>query len=70
MGIVAPAGTPAPIVKRLNEEITQVLRDPQVTAKLLNGGMQAAPSTADEFGTLMRKDAEKMASLFRGKAKK
>lgn len=70
MGVVAPAGTPAPIVQRLNEEIAQVLKDPQVIAKLLQGGMVAAASSPEEFASIMRKDAEKMAGLFRAKPKK
>lgn len=70
MGIVAPAGTPAAIVQRLNEAIAQVLKDPQVAAKLLGSGMVAAPSTADEFSALIRQDADKMAALFRAKPKK
>lgn len=70
MGVVAPAGTPAAIVQRLNTELTHVLKDPQVAEKLLNGGMVAAPSTADEFANLIRKDTDKMGSLFRGKPKK
>lgn len=70
MGVVAPAGTPAAIVKKMNDEITQVLRDPQVAAKLLNGGMVAAPSSADEFASVIHKDADKMQALFRVKTKK
>lgn len=70
MGIVAPAGTPASVVQRLNTELNLVLKNPQMAEKLLNGGMVAAPSTADEFSSLIRKDADKMAILFRAKAKK
>ncbi len=70
MGVVAPAGTPGAIVARLNEEITQVLRDPQVLAKLQNAGMIGAPSTAEEFGSVIRRDADKMQALFRRKMKK
>jgi tripartite-type tricarboxylate transporter receptor subunit TctC len=70
MGVVAPAGTPAAIVQRLNAEIAQVLKDPQVAAKLLNSGMVAASSSPDAFASVIRKDADKMAGLFRGKPKK
>lgn len=70
MGVVAPAGTPAPIVQRLNEEIGRILKDPQVSAKLLQGGMIAAGSSPEEFASIMRKDADKMAALFRGKPTK
>lgn len=70
MGLVAPAGTPAPIVARLNEEVNQVLRDPQVLAKLQAAGMLGAPTSADEFTQLIRRDADKMQALFRSQLKK
>lgn len=70
MGLVAPAGTPAPIVARLNEEVNQVLRDPQVLAKLQTAGMLGAPTSSEEFSQLIRRDADKMQALFRSQPKK
>jgi tripartite-type tricarboxylate transporter receptor subunit TctC len=71
MGIVAPAGTPAPIVARLNEEINQVLRDPQVAAKLGNaGGMTAAPGSQEEFTQVIARDTQKIQALLRTQPRK
>lgn len=70
MGLVAPAGTPAPIVARLNEEVNHVLRDPQVLARLQTAGMLGAPTTAEEFSQVIRRDADKMQGLFRSQLKK
>lgn len=67
MGIVAPAGTPAAVVQRLNEDIAHVLKEPSVVAKLLNAGLVAAPSSPDNFSTIIRRDADRMAALFKGK---
>ncbi len=48
-GIVAPAGTPKPIIARVNFECAVILRDVEVVARLRALGMDAAPSTAVAF---------------------
>ena len=48
-GLSVPAATPAPIVKRLSEALTQALANPDVRAKLEAQGGTVAPSTPDEF---------------------
>lgn len=70
MGIVAPAKTPAPIVRRLNEELNAVLRDPQTNARLQQAGMLAAPGSPEDFGRLIRQDAEKIQALLAPRTKK
>jgi tripartite-type tricarboxylate transporter receptor subunit TctC len=49
-GIVAPAGTPKPIIARLNFEIAVILRNADVLARLRALGMEAAPGTPAAFG--------------------
>ena len=49
-GIVAPAGTPKPIIARLNFECAVILRDAVVAARLHALGMEAAPATPGAFG--------------------
>ena len=44
-GVVAPAGTPAPIVERLNAEINRALASPELRARLDAEGAEAAPGT-------------------------
>ena len=44
-GIVAPAGTPAPVVERLNGELKKILAKPDVKASLLNQGAIATWTT-------------------------
>ncbi|TFZ03489.1 Bug family tripartite tricarboxylate transporter substrate binding protein [Ramlibacter rhizophilus] len=48
-GLSMPAGTPAPIVKRVSEALNQALADPQVRAKLEANGSLVAPSTPQEY---------------------
>ena len=55
-GIMAPTGTPAPIIKRLNTEIVKALKDPD-TAKLIEAqAIQIVASTPEEFAAFIKKD--------------
>jgi tripartite-type tricarboxylate transporter receptor subunit TctC len=47
--IFAPAGTPRPIVNRLNEAIHKALADPELKAQLQSRGAEAAPGTPEEL---------------------
>jgi len=56
-GFVAPAGTPAEVVARLNAEINQVLAQPAVREKLLAQGFELAPAqTPAMFATIIARD--------------
>lgn len=48
-GLSVPAGTPASIVKRLSEALSQALATPEVRTKLEAQGGTVAPSTPEEF---------------------
>ena len=62
-GLVAPAGVPADIVGRLNAEIGKALRDPGISAKLANQGVDANPSTPQAFSELIRSELKKYANV-------
>ena len=62
-GLIAPAGVPQDIVKRLNTEIGRVLNDPEVRSKLAQQGVEASPTTSKEFGDLIASDLKKYALL-------
>jgi tripartite-type tricarboxylate transporter receptor subunit TctC len=49
-GIVVPAGTPPPIVARLNAEIGQALTDPEIRATFEKQNIEPSPGTAEAFG--------------------
>jgi tripartite-type tricarboxylate transporter receptor subunit TctC len=63
LGIMAPRGTPQPIIDKLNAEITKVANRPDVKEAWLKQG--AAPMTMkpDEFGAYIRKDIDKWAKV-------
>jgi tripartite-type tricarboxylate transporter receptor subunit TctC len=55
-GIMAPAGTPAPIIRRLNTEIVKALKEPD-TAKLIEAqAIQIVGSTPEEFAAFIKRD--------------
>jgi tripartite-type tricarboxylate transporter receptor subunit TctC len=49
-GLFTTAGTPAPIVDRLNAEVNRILRDPQTIARFAEQGIVPAGGTPQEFG--------------------
>ncbi len=58
-GVVAPAGLPEDIVKRLNKEIAAVLAEPAVAARLKALGNEPKPSTPDAFKRRVASDIDK-----------
>ena len=54
IGIFAPAGTPAPLIGRLNAAIGKVLTTPEVKDKLAALGLAAAPSTPGELAEIVK----------------
>ena len=64
-GFLAPAGTPRPVIDRLNAEIVKALRDPQIRDLLVPQGIEILASTADEMETLMKVHMTKWANIIR-----
>lgn len=55
-GILAPAGTPAPIVQRLSEALRKVLQDPAVVQKFYAGGSEARAMSPVEFAAYLSRE--------------
>ena len=64
-GIVGPARLPAPVLKRLNEELNAVLALPDVKEVLAREGAEPRPSTPEEFGKLISADLTRWAKLIK-----
>ena len=58
-GLVAPAGTPRPIVTRLHDIVAASLGKPDVKARLAGLGLEPAPQTPEEFGEFIKKEIAK-----------
>jgi tripartite-type tricarboxylate transporter receptor subunit TctC len=61
--IVVPAGTPKPIVKRLNAELVKVVNLPDVKERFQGQGLTAVGSTPEQMGALMREESMQVAKL-------
>ncbi|MGQ0512568.1 MAG: Bug family tripartite tricarboxylate transporter substrate binding protein [Betaproteobacteria bacterium] len=62
-GILAPAGTPADIVGRLNGEINKAIQAPEVRARLASLGTDPTGGSAAEFGATIRADIARWAKV-------
>jgi tripartite-type tricarboxylate transporter receptor subunit TctC len=58
-GIMAPAGTPAPIVDRLSKDIQEVLKSPELTAAFDREGASAVTMTSAEFTAYIQNEIAK-----------
>jgi tripartite-type tricarboxylate transporter receptor subunit TctC len=63
MSIVAPAGTPMPVVERLNDVLNKALAEPDFTKRLRDNGMAPLPLTVAAFGDFIKRDASRWAEL-------
>jgi tripartite-type tricarboxylate transporter receptor subunit TctC len=57
LGLVAPKGTPKPIIDKLNKEVVHILTEPDVRDKFNKTGNFAVSSTPEEFEAFIRKEA-------------
>lgn len=64
-GLVAPAGTPAPVVQWLNGEVNAVLKDPAVVARLDAIGAIPVGGTPAEMGTFMKVQSNRWARVIK-----
>jgi len=58
-GVVAPAGTPEPVIARLNAEVNRALATPELKARLVAEGAEAAPATPQAFGAFIAAEIER-----------
>ena len=64
-GMQLPAGTPKPIVDKLNRDIVQLLKEPDVVQRFRNQGVEVVASTPAEFSQLVQKEIVKWTQLIK-----
>lgn len=64
-GLVAPAGTPREVVRRLSDELQSALRHPDTVARLEGMGTQITPGSAEEFDALIAHEVERWTRVIR-----
>ena len=65
IGVFAPAGTPKPVIDKLNAEINKALALPDVIKNLENQALDPSPSTVDQFNATLKADYEKYGKLIK-----
>jgi tripartite-type tricarboxylate transporter receptor subunit TctC len=64
-GIFAPAGTPKPIVDRLNKELRALIDSPEVRARIASDGGDPLPSSPEEYAADIQREDAKWGALIR-----
>jgi tripartite-type tricarboxylate transporter receptor subunit TctC len=69
-GILAPAGTPKPIVDRLNKEIVAVLKTPELQARMQKIAAQSRDWTPEQFTKFAKEELERYKEVVRASGAK
>jgi tripartite-type tricarboxylate transporter receptor subunit TctC len=64
-GVVAPAGTPPDIVKKLNEVFVETLKEPEVAARIRSVGAEPSPMTPAQFDAFIKAETAKWADVIK-----
>jgi tripartite-type tricarboxylate transporter receptor subunit TctC len=64
-GAVAPAGTPADIINRLNREMVAALAEPEIRDRALAAGAEPFTNSPQEFAAVIREETRKWAQVIR-----
>ena len=64
-GFLAPAGTPKEIVAKWNTEVTRILNTPDMRTFFAQQGAEPAPTTPEQFATLIRNEIPKYAKIIK-----
>ncbi len=65
LGLLAPGGTPQPVVEYLNREVVGILKDPEVAKRLAAQGFVPKPMTASAFTKFIQTETTKFADLIK-----
>lgn len=64
-GIIVPAGTPAPIISKLNQAFNEILKDPDVAHAISSVGSQAVGGSPESFGAFIAAETDKWAKVIK-----
>jgi tripartite-type tricarboxylate transporter receptor subunit TctC len=64
-GVLLPAGTPKPIVDKLNADTVKALQDPEVKKRFAELGVEAVSSTPEQFSAFIRAETDKYTKLIK-----
>ncbi len=64
-GLMAPAKTPAPILKKISDDVAKVMKEPEVAKRLETLGAVPVGNTPAQFDAIIRADADRYGKLLR-----
>ncbi|MCX7143952.1 MAG: tripartite tricarboxylate transporter substrate binding protein [Proteobacteria bacterium] len=64
-GMVAPAGTPIPVLNRLNAELQSALNDPETNRRILATGAEPMSNSPSEFRKMIESEIQKWAKVIK-----
>ncbi|HYG45413.1 MAG TPA: tripartite tricarboxylate transporter substrate binding protein [Bordetella sp.] len=65
IGFLAPAGTPEPVMKRLNTEIVRILKSPKIRQQLEGIEFEVVAGSPQEFSAWIKEDTERWANVIK-----
>jgi tripartite-type tricarboxylate transporter receptor subunit TctC len=65
LGLVAPKGTPKPIIDKIHAEVVKILSDPAVKEKSERTGNYPVTTTPEQFSAFMRKEADRWGKVIK-----
>jgi tripartite-type tricarboxylate transporter receptor subunit TctC len=63
IGLVAPRGTPADVVRKINADVNRLMADADVLERMKLFGFEPAPMTPEEMAAVIRADTLKNAAI-------
>jgi tripartite-type tricarboxylate transporter receptor subunit TctC len=64
-GLMAPAAVPRPIIQKINKDVTDALKSPEIVAKLKAQYVVPVTDTPEAFDTIIRTEAAHLADVFK-----
>jgi tripartite-type tricarboxylate transporter receptor subunit TctC len=64
-GLAAPAGTPRPIVDRLNKELQAILQSDEIKKRMIDLGSEPTPGTPEDYAANIQREEGKWAALIK-----
>jgi tripartite-type tricarboxylate transporter receptor subunit TctC len=65
IGVIAPAGVPPALLRKISTDIAQAVRSPDVTARMAQLGMEPVGSTAEQYNATIRTEIDKWARVIK-----
>jgi tripartite-type tricarboxylate transporter receptor subunit TctC len=65
IGVVAPAGLPPALLRKISADIGQAVRSPEVTSRMAQLGMEPVGSTSEQYNAVIRQEIDKWSRVIK-----